>query len=102
MAPEKGSQGGSDMPPCPEVTEVNSKKRERLQLDRRNRMRSVDELCPPFYVVPIPINAEGQGPEMDPAKEVGVCWEVWDGLFLAVCTAGDEDIARLIAQRLNG
>lgn len=63
--------------------------------------RSVDELCPPFYVVEMPFNEAGQGPEMDPAKVAGTSWEVWDGLFLAVCTAGDEAMARLIAQRLN-
>jgi len=62
---------------------------------------STDELYPPFFVVEVPINAAGQGPEMDPAKEVGVCWEVWDSLNLALCTAGDEAIARLIAQRMN-
>lgn len=64
-------------------------------------MRSVDELYPPFFVVEMPLNAEGHGPEMDPTKVAGVDWEVWDQLNLAVCASGDEATARLICQRLN-
>jgi hypothetical protein len=64
--------------------------------------RSVDELLPPFYVVPMPLNEQGHGPETDPAEVVVTTWEVWDCLTLAVCTTSDEAIARLIAQRLNG
>jgi hypothetical protein len=64
-------------------------------------MRSIDELYAPFFVVPIPFNAAGHGPEMDPAEVVGTAWEIWDGLNLALATASTEEIARLIAQRLN-
>ena len=63
--------------------------------------RSVDELCPPFFVVEMPFNADLQGPEMDPAKIADISWEVWDGLFLTVCSCTDEAIARLICARLN-
>jgi len=64
--------------------------------------RSTDELYPPFFAVPMPLNADGHGPEMDPANVAVTTWEVWDALNLAVCTTSDEAIARLIAQRLNG
>lgn len=40
------------------------------------------EAIGPFYVVPMPYNAEGRGPEMDPAKVVGVKYEVWDSLIV--------------------
>jgi hypothetical protein len=63
--------------------------------------RSIDELSPPFYVIEMPFNERGQGPETDPAKVVAISWEVWDQLFLTVCSTGDEATARLIAQRLN-
>jgi len=63
--------------------------------------RSIDELLPPFYVVEMPFNAAGHGPEMDPAEVVGTAWEIWDGLNLALATANTEEIARLICQRLN-
>ena len=63
--------------------------------------RLVDAFSPPFYVIPMPFNALGGGPEMDSAKVVGVSWEIWDDLCLVVCTTGDEVIAKLICQRLN-
>lgn len=65
-------------------------------------MRPTDELYPPFFVVAMPLNAEGHGPEMQPDMVVVTTWEVWDSLNLAVCTTSDEAVARLIAQRLNG
>lgn len=34
----------------------------------------------PYTLVPMPVNAEGRGPEMDPAKVVRTDWEVWDEL----------------------
>jgi hypothetical protein len=59
------------------------------------------ELCPPFFVIQIMMNEDGQGPEMDPAKVVSTSWEVWDCLNLTICSTNDEALARLIAQRLN-
>lgn len=59
------------------------------------------ELYAPFFVIDMPFNAEGHGPEMDPAKVAGIAWEVWDTLNLTVCTTSNEALARLIAQRLN-
>ena len=64
-------------------------------------MKSTDELYPPFYAVKMPLNADGEGPEMDPNKVFAITWEVWDALNLAVCTTSDEAVAKLIAQRLN-
>lgn len=40
------------------------------------------EGCPPFYVVPMPINAEGHGPEMDQTKVVKTEYEIWDQLYM--------------------
>lgn len=39
----------------------------------------MSSLIPPFVVVPLPVNANGEGPEMDPFKVSKVLWEVWDG-----------------------
>jgi len=63
--------------------------------------RSVDELCPPFFVVEMPISIDGHGPEMHRHLIAYTTWEIWDQLNLSVCTVGDKDVAKLIAQRLN-
>ena len=56
---------------------------------------------PPYTYVPMPLNAEGNGPETDPDKVVRVQHEVWDAQFNTVCLATDEDAARLIVAALN-
>lgn len=33
---------------------------------------------PPFTIIPMPYNADGGGPEMDPAKVVCTVYEIWD------------------------
>lgn len=60
-----------------------------------------DEIEFPVYYVAMPVNAEGHGPEMDPAKVVWIQHEIWDQNNLAIATVCDEKTARLIATRLN-
>lgn len=36
--------------------------------------------APPFCIVPMPYNAQKQGPEMDSTKVVGTDFEIWDSL----------------------
>jgi hypothetical protein len=39
---------------------------------------------PPYFVIKMPLNAEGKGPECDPAKVVKNTWEIWDSCNMAV------------------
>ena len=45
---------------------------------------SIEDLY--LYVVPMPLNKEGQGPEMDNTKIWDMNFEVWDDLCLAHAT----------------
>lgn len=56
--------------------------------------------CGPFYYMPMPVNANGDGPA-DPDEAVKVLHEVWDQLMLIVCRCENEAIARHIAKALN-
>ncbi len=55
----------------------------------------------PFFYMPMPINAEGTGPEMDAAKVVRVQHEVWNGNNLSVAIVHDEPTGRWLATQLN-
>lgn len=37
-----------------------------------------DEIEYPLFVVPIPIDADGRGPECDKTKVVAIVYQVWD------------------------
>jgi len=56
----------------------------------------------PVYVVTMPLNADGEGPEMDETKVINTQYEIWDQLMLAVCVCYDEEIAHRVADALNG
>lgn len=61
---------------------------------------SMNEYCGPFYYMPMPINADGNGPA-DPDETVKTLHEVWDQFCQSVCSCGDEVVARFIASSLN-
>lgn len=56
----------------------------------------------PFYVVTMPVNKEGHGPEMDESKVVVTYYEVWDQSFLSVGSFTTRDRAFAICNVLNG
>ena len=41
----------------------------------------IRDLCPPFYITPMPVNINGHGPEMDELKVVKTYYQVWDCIF---------------------
>jgi len=45
---------------------------------------------PPFAVVPMPLNSEGSGPEMDEDEVKSIEWQVWDSAFLLVSVHSNE------------
>lgn len=56
---------------------------------------------PPFIVIPMTVNADGQGPEMDEDKVVKVYWQVWDALNQTVMEYEDEGDAMNFCDLLN-
>lgn len=55
----------------------------------------------PYYVVDMPINANGTGPEMDPAKVQITLYEVWNGHCLSLGQWPSRALAQLVADALN-
>ena len=55
----------------------------------------------PFFYVPMPLNAEGQGPEMDDAKVVRIQHEVWSASMLSLGIFASEEVAVFVAKSLN-
>lgn len=55
----------------------------------------------PFYVVPMPTNARGQGPETDPLMVVKTDYEVWNGHTLSIGSWPNEQMAKFICDALN-
>ncbi|MFU0504141.1 hypothetical protein ACLKMW_06095 [Pseudaminobacter sp. NGMCC 1.201702] len=53
-----------------------------------------------YYYMPMPVNADGDGPAMGD-EAVATLHEVWDDACLTVCTCGDEAMARRVAEALN-
>lgn len=54
-----------------------------------------------FYYVPMPVNADGHGPEMDPAKVRWTQHEIWNELHLSIGTFASEEVAKWVADALN-
>jgi len=50
-----------------------------------------------YFVIPIPLNKEGKGPEMDPKKVVETDWEIWDEELVCISSHPTEEVA--IAER---
>lgn len=55
----------------------------------------------PFFVVEMPINADGQGPEMDPAKVQMTLWEVWNPVNLSLCQLPSKPMADWVVKKFN-
>ena len=60
-----------------------------------------DYPCPPFFVMPLPYNERGEGPEMDVSRVVGVHYEVWDNFILSYASFDNPEMAHAYAGRLN-
>lgn len=39
-----------------------------------------------YFVVDMPLNAEGNGPEMNPSLVTEVLWEIWDETFQLIAS----------------
>lgn len=59
------------------------------------------EIVPPFHVVPMPINVDGEGPEMDPTKVVKTMYEVWDSLNQTIGEFNAIEFANIAVNSLN-
>ena len=55
----------------------------------------------PFFVVDMPINADGDGPEMDPAKVQVTLYEIWNGHCLSLGQFADRSLAEFCCAALN-
>lgn len=55
----------------------------------------------PVYYMPMPINAEGNGPA-DACELARVIHQVWDANCATICEAPTETLARLVADSING
>lgn len=58
------------------------------------------EICGRLSAVPMPINAEGKGPEMDPSKVVRTDWEIWDeSIFCVAIVCGQGSDSENVAKK---
>lgn len=55
----------------------------------------------PFFVVPMPVNKHGFGPEMDPAKVQHTSYEVWNVHNLSLGSYLTKELAQFVADALN-
>ena len=55
----------------------------------------------PFFVIPMPVNKHGSGPEMDPAKVLQTSYEVWNGHNLSLGSYPSKALAQFVADALN-
>ena len=60
-----------------------------------------DEYNTEWVVVPMPLNAAGQGPETDPALVARTEWHVWTRDCIAVAVAQSEAVAEHIVDVHN-
>lgn len=54
-----------------------------------------------YFVIEMPVNAAGQGPELDPPAVADVVWEVWDDNNVTVSVHNSAAEAQAAADRLN-
>lgn len=54
-----------------------------------------------YFIVPIPVNADGDGPEMDPEKVTSIVYEIWDEDFITVFTTTSKEEAQKECDILN-
>lgn len=57
---------------------------------------------PPFMVVPMPVNKDGDGPEMDESLVVETRYEVWDSVFQTLHDFDNIVEAQQMADKMNG
>ena len=58
-----------------------------------------DKYCPPFYVIDMPLDKNGDGPEMESPAQM--TYEVWDQVTIDLCVCSDKETAFLICDLLN-
>jgi hypothetical protein len=63
--------------------------------------RDPQDGCPPFYVMPMPYNATGCGPECNPKFVVGTDYEIWDQLCLEYGSFPNQQDAEKHVAELN-
>lgn len=59
------------------------------------------EFYPPFIVIPMPLDKDGRGPEMDSSKVFKTVYEVWDAACQTIATYNNMDEAAIKAAELN-
>lgn len=59
------------------------------------------EFIEPYCVVCMPLNEDGNGPEIDPSRVAKNVWEVWDSMFATVATFDSQEEAESDAARRN-
>lgn len=59
------------------------------------------EYYKPFMVIPMPVNKNGNGPEMVPDKIVKTVFEIWDSTNQTVAICYNKDMANNITSLLN-
>jgi hypothetical protein len=64
--------------------------------------KHVEPAAGPYLVVPIPLNEDGAGPEMDESRVVKTEWEVWDACCQTVSIHETEGEALAAKARLEG
>lgn len=56
--------------------------------------------CPPFFVAPMPLNIDDEGPCSE-VETVRTEWEVWDQLNIAMASRSSKAAAEFLCERLN-
>lgn len=60
-----------------------------------------NEIVGLLTVIPMPVNAAGEGPETDSTKAVRTDWTLWDECNCTIAICRDEDAARTLARAYN-
>ncbi len=64
-------------------------------------IKTIADFKPPFFVMAMPINERGAGPEMEPEFVAEVLWQVWDQANTTVCWSHDRLVAVHLCELLN-
>jgi hypothetical protein len=64
-------------------------------------MVDLSKFTPPFQVIPMPLNANGDGPEMNPFLVARTTFEVWDAACSTVASFEHASDAELFASDCN-
>lgn len=55
----------------------------------------------PLFIMPMPINEKGQGPEMNPDLVYITNYEIWDSAFQVIAIENTEEKAKERIEKLN-